>query len=166
MVRNNLQLVGWIAGFTLLLGLSRVIPHPPNFTPILAVAIFVPLLTGRWQLALPLTLGAMFIGDIIIGFHSFMLWTYGSIIIISMSALTFSLLGNAIVAPIIFFIVTNFGVWTSGYYGYTIEGLISCYIAAIPFFHMTLLSTVFYTFIFYAIYKSTESLYRYLQTKR
>jgi len=67
MVRNNLQLVEkvlWIIGFTLLLGFSRIIPHPPNFTPILAVGIFVPLLTGNWKHALPLTLGAMFIGDL------------------------------------------------------------------------------------------------------
>lgn len=160
MGRYNLHLVGWIVGLTLLLGLSRVIPHPPNFTPILAVGIFVPLLTGKWQHALPLTLGAMFIGDLYWGWHSYMLWTYSSIAIVSMIALRYSLLANCFIASIVFFIITNFGVWTSGYYGFTLEGLIACYIAAIPFFHMTLLGTIVYTALFYGIYKSTNSLYK------
>lgn len=160
MDRHNIHLVSWIVGLTLLLGLSRIIPHPPNFTPILAVGIFVPLLTGNWKNALPLTLGAMFIGDLYWGLHSYMLWTYSSIAIISMIALRFSLLANCFIAPIMFFLITNFGVWTSGYYGLTLEGLIACYVAAIPFFHMTLLGTIVYTGLFYGIYKSTESLHR------
>jgi hypothetical protein len=160
MGRINIHLVTWIAGLTLLLGLSRIIPHPPNFTPILAVGIFVPLLTGNWKSALPLTLGAMFIGDLYWGLHSYILWTYSSIAIISMIALRFSLLANCFIAPILFFIITNFGVWTTGYYGLTLEGLIACYIAAIPFFHMTLLGTIVYTGLFYVIYKSAESLRR------
>jgi len=160
MARHNIRLVVWIAGLTLLLGFSRIIPHPPNFTPILAVSIFVPLLTGNWKHALPLTLGAMFIGDLYWGLHSYMLWTYSSIALISLIALNFNLLTNCFIAPILFFLITNFGVWTSGYYGYTLEGLIACYIAAIPFFHMTLLGTFVYTGLFYVIYKSAESLRR------
>ena len=160
MGRIDIRLVSWIAGFTLLLGLSRILPHPPNFTPILAVGIFVPLLTGNWKHALPLTLGAMLIGDLFWGFHSYMLWTYSSIAIISMIALRFSLLANCFIAPILFFIITNFGVFASGYYGYTLQGLISCYIAAIPFFHMTLLGTIVYTGLFYGIYRSTESMHK------
>ena len=160
MARNNIRLVIWIAGLTLLLGFSRIIPHPPNFTPILAVGIFVPLLTGNWKHALPLTLGAMFIGDLYWGLHSYMSWTYASVALASLIALRFSLLANCFIAPILFFIITNFGVWTSGYYGLTLEGLIACYVAAIPFFHMTLLGTIVYTLLFYGIYKSTESLHR------
>jgi len=160
MGRINIHLVSWIAGLTLLLGLSRIIPHPPNFTPILAVGIFVPLLTGNWTSALPLTLGAMFIGDLYWGLHSYMTWTYASVALVSLIALNFSLLANCFVAPILFFLITNFGVWASGYYGYTLQGLITCYVAAIPFFHMTLLGTIVYTGLFYGIYKSTESMYR------
>lgn len=160
MAGNNIRLVIWIAGLTLLLGFSRIIPHPPNFTPILAVGIFVPLLTGNWKHALPLTLGAMFIGDLYWGLHSYMSWTYASVALASLIALRFSLLANCFIAPILFFIITNFGVWTSGYYGLTLEGLIACYVAAIPFFHMTLLGTIVYTLLFYGIYKSTESLHR------
>jgi len=158
MDRNNIQLVIWIVGLTLLLGMSRIIPHPPNFTPILAVGIFVPLLTGNWKSALPLTLGAMFIGDLYWGLHSYMAWTYVSVALVSLIAINFSLLANCFIAPIVFFIITNFGVWTSGYYGFTLEGLMACYIAAIPFFHMTLLDTLTYTLLFYLIYKSTKML--------
>ena len=158
MDRNNIQLVIWIVGLTLLLGMSRIIPHPPNFTPILAVGIFVPLLTGNWKSALPLTLGAMFIGDLYWGLHSYMAWTYVSVALVSLIAINFSLLANCFIAPIVFFIITNFGVWTSGYYGFTLEGLMACYIAAIPFFHMTLLGTLTYTLLFYLIYRSTKML--------
>jgi len=158
MDRNNIQLVIWIVGLTLLLGMSRIIPHPPNFPPILAVGIFVPLLTGNWKSALPLTLGAMFIGDLYWGLHSYMAWTYVSVALVSLIAINFSLLANCFIAPIVFFIITNFGVWTSGYYGFTLEGLMACYIAAIPFFHMTLLGTLTYTLLFYLIYKSTKML--------
>ena len=94
MDRVNLHLVIWFVGFTILLGLTRIIPHPPNFTPILAVGIFVPFLTGAWTSALVLTLGAMYIGDWIIGFHNYMLWTYGSLALVSIVALRFSLLAN------------------------------------------------------------------------
>lgn len=156
MVWRYIRLVTWIVGLALLLGFSRIIPHPPNFTPIIAVGIFVPLLTGDWRHALPLTLGAMFIGDLYWGLHSYMLWTYSSIAIISIIALKYSLLANCFIAPIVFFIITNFGVWTSGYYGLTLEGFIACYIAAIPFFHMTLLGTICYTFLFWIIYLLTK----------
>jgi hypothetical protein len=82
-----------------------------------------------------------------------MAWTYASVALVSIIALRFSLLANCIVGPVLFFLITIFGVYTSGYYGYTLEGLIACYIAAIPFFHMTLLGTLFYTVIFYSVYK-------------
>ena len=60
----------WVLFFTCLLGLSRIIPHPPNFTPILAVAVFVPFIMKNNLLAIPVTLGAMLIGDLYWGFHS------------------------------------------------------------------------------------------------
>jgi hypothetical protein len=160
MDRNNIRLVIWFVGATLLLGLSRIIPHPPNFTPILAVAVFIPFLTNSWKTAVPITLGAMFIGDLYWGLHPYMVWTYVSVLFASVLALYVRLLLGSILAPVLFFIVTNFGVWTSGYYGYTLEGLVTCYIAAIPFFHMTLLGTLFYTGAFFAIHKYTKPLYK------
>jgi hypothetical protein len=152
----------WIAGFALLLGLSRIIPHPPNFTPVLAVAVFIPTLIKDQELEATLvTLGAMFIGDLYWGLHSFMFWTYGSVILaVLFTALGYNIWINALTASVGFFVVTNFGVWASGYYGLTFEGLVACYIAAIPFFTNTLLGTLFYV----AIFKGIEHIHRRLVT--
>jgi len=141
----------WILGFACLLGLSRIIPHPPNFTPILAVAIFVPLIMKNKLVAIPVTLGAMLIGDLYWEFHSFMFWTYGAVILATQLK-NRNVFGNAVLASIIFFLVTNFSVWLSGYYGLTLAGLWTCYVMAIPFFGNTLLGTLFYTSVFWLIH--------------
>ena len=137
-----------------ILALGRIIPHPPNFTPILATAIFTPYIIKDKWIAMSIPLLAMFIADLVIGFHPYMLWVYGAIglsTLISNLSMRFDKeymqLGiMAIVSSILFFIITNFAVWTMwDYYPKTIEGLIMCYTMAIPFFHNTLLSTIVYT---------------------
>ena len=134
--------------------MGRIIPHPPNFTPILATAIYAPYLIKDKWVAMSLPLLAMFIADLWIGFHPYMLWVYGAIglsTLISNLSMRFDKeymqLGiMAILSSILFFIITNFAVWTMwDYYPKTIEGLIMCYTMAIPFFHNTLLSTIVYT---------------------
>jgi len=152
MVGNNIRLVGWILGLALLLGFSRVIPHPPNFTPIIAAAVFAPMILKDTKLGIALIFIAMLVGDVVHGFHPYMLWTYGSLVgAIIIGTYGKLLFVNALAGSVLFFIVTNFGVWTSGYYGYTFSGLIACYIAAIPFFVNQFLGTMFYTTGFYAI---------------
>ena len=153
MARSNIRMVEkilWVLGFTCLLGLSRIIPHPSNFTPILAVAVFVPLIMKNKLVAIPVTLGAMLIGDLYWGFHSFMFWTYGAVILATQLKFR-NVFGNAVLASIIFFLVTNFSVWLSGYYGLTLAGLWTCYVMAIPFFGNTLMGTLFYTGIFWLV---------------
>ena len=140
----------WILGFTCLLGLSRIIPHPPNFTPILAVAVFVPLIMKNNLIAIPVTLGAMLIGDLYWGFHSYMFWTYGAVLLATQLRYR-NVFGNALLASTIFFLITNFSVWLSGYYGLTLTGLWACFVAAIPFFGNTLMGTLFYTGVFWLI---------------
>lgn len=153
MGRRNIRMVEkilWVLGFTCLLGLSRIMPHPPNFTPILAVAVFLPAVLKNNLVAIPITLGAMLIGDLYWGFHSYMLWTYSAVILATQ--LKFKhIFVNAVLASVIFFLVTNFSVWLSGYYGLTLTGLWTCYVMAIPFFSNTLLGTLFYTGIFILI---------------
>ena len=135
-----------------LIALSRIIPHPPNFTPVIAMAVFMPYLTRNLYSAMVVPLSAMFVSDLYIGFHSYMFWVYGSILLGTlMSQYTMSIrktyvhLGiNALSSSVIFFVITNFAVWMSGYYGMTIEGLILCYTMAIPFFGNTLAGTFFY----------------------
>ena len=139
-----------------ILALGRIIPHPPNFTPILATAIYTPYMINDKWIAVLIPLSAMFIADIIIGFHPYMLWVYGAIglsTLISNWSMRFNKkyiqLGvMAILSSILFFIITNFAVWAIwDYYPKTIDGLIICYIKAIPFFQNTLLGTIIYTAI-------------------
>ena len=136
--------------FGVILALSRIVPHPPNFTPILASAIMAPMLIkDRWfGIAIPII--AMFISDIIIGFHPYQFVIYFSILVIGLVApmhKNYVKLGIlAIGASVWFFITTNFAVWIIwDYYPKTIEGLILCYTLAIPFFANTLLSTCVFT---------------------
>ena len=69
----------YLVFFGLVLAMSRIIPHPPNFTPILAAAIFAPYMVKDKWTAMAVPLFAMLIADVIIGFHSYMLWVYGAI---------------------------------------------------------------------------------------
>ena len=115
---------------------SRLLPHPPNFTPV--IAIFM--LSSGLSL-LPLLITYM-ITDALIGFHSYMLWVYASLFAVAYFQ------RGAVFSSTLFFVITNFAVWTSGFYGYTLEGLIMCYIMAIPFFVNTLTSTVLFTIMF------------------
>jgi hypothetical protein len=155
MGRSNIHMVEkilWVLFFTALLGFSRIMPHPSNFTPILAVAVFIPYIMRNNLTAIPITLGAMLIGDLYWGFHSYMIWTYGAVVLATQLRFK-NVFVSGLTASIIFFIVTNFSVWLSGYYGLTLAGLWACYVAAIPFFTNTLLGTLFYTGVFWVIYQ-------------
>ena len=141
------------AYFVGILAISRIIPHPPNFTPVIAMAIFMPYLTRDIYSAMAVPLAAMFVSDMYLGWHSSMFWVYSSILlgtILSRYTMTIKkkyvhLGTNALVSAIIFFAVTNFAVWMSGsLYPLTLEGLILCYTMAIPFFANTVLGTIFY----------------------
>ncbi len=136
-----------------LIALSRLIPHPPNFTPVIAMAVFMPYLTRNVYSAMLVPLLAMFVSDLYLGFHSSMFWVYISILLgTTLSHYTMSIkktyvhLGsNALVSSTIFFVITNFAVWMSGtMYPLTLDGLIICYTMAIPFFGNTLAGTLFY----------------------
>ena len=122
---------------------SRLLPHPPNFTPVIAVFM----MSGMVNL-LPCLI-AYIISDAVIGFHSYMLWVYASLF-----AIAFFQRG-AVFSSTVFFVVTNFAVWTGGWYGYTLEGLITCYIMAIPFYVNMLISTMIFAEMFKYFQKHT-----------
>ena len=132
------------------LAASRFIPHPPNFTSLLALSFYVPAVLGiRF---LPALIISFFITDLIIGFHGVTLFTWGSVILIGYMSKFFTKnitrrFSGALLGAFIFYVVTNFGVWSLGGYGYNIEGLISCYILALPFFGYTLVSTILFSAI-------------------
>ena len=128
----------------------RFLPHPPNFTPVIAMAFYLPIFFGMW--CIPFVLLAFAITDFFIGFHSLLVWTWGSLALISLiSKFSNSILSRlflSFVGAVIFYIISNFGVWFSGsLYQYSIEGLIQCYIMALPFFTNTLLSTIIFSLL-------------------
>ena len=137
--------------------LVRFLPHPPNFVPLTAIALFAGAYITDKRLAFIVPIGAMFISDAIIGFHNTMIFVYASLI--AMVGIGMLLQNRKRVAPIaiatvsgsaLFFLVTNFGVWLmTGMYTKTFEGLIACYVAAIPFFRYALAGDLVYvTFLF------------------
>jgi hypothetical protein len=137
----------------------RFMPMPANFTPLFGWAIFSGAFfaKNKWGLILPLALLVVF--DLMVGFHGGALVVWGSFIAISFVS-QFVLknkkvsyprvLGASVFAPLFFFITTNFEVWlSSGMYLKTMEGLISCYAAAIPFYHASQVSSLVFTGAFF-----------------
>ena len=143
-------------GIFVALAASRFIPHPPNFTSLLALSFYIPALLGIRYL--PALIISFAITDFFIGFHGVTLFTWGSVIFIGFLSKYFiknmiSRISGALTGACIFFIVTNFGVWSIGTYGYTINGLLTCYTLAIPFFAYSLISTFIFSGIIETIYK-------------
>ena len=137
----------------------RLVPHPPNFTPIGAMALFSGAYLGRrGAVALVAPLGALFLSDLVLGFYRGMPTVYFSvalIVIIGWMALRrvspIRVGGAAIASSVLFFVLTNFGMWlSSGFYPHTLAGLEACYIAAIPFFQNTVAGDLFYAAVLFA----------------
>ena len=143
-------------GIFLALAASRFIPHPPNFTSLLALSFYVPTLLGARYL--PSLVLSFIVTDLIIGFHGVTLFTWGSIILIGLGSRFFtntilSRVFGSLLGASLFFVITNFGVWTLGSYSYTFEGLLLCYTLAIPFFTYSLISTFIFSGIIEGICK-------------
>jgi len=146
-------------GILIILSVSRFIPHPPNFTSLLALSFYVPAFLGLRYL--PALLISFAITDLIIGYHTGTFFTWGSVFLIGLISNTFSKtltsrMSGALIGALIFFVVTNFGVWVSGMYGYTLNGLITCYTLAIPFFAYSAISTFMFSFLIEIIYKGYQ----------
>ena len=130
------------------LAASRFVPHPPNFTSLLALSFYIPAILGvRF---LPMLIISFIITDLIIGFHSVTLFTWGSILLIGLMSKFFiantkTRISGVLIGASLFFVITNFGVWSMGSYGYTLEGLIACYTLAIPFFGNTIAGTIIFS---------------------
>ena len=143
-------------GIFLILALSRFVPHPPNFTSLIALSFYVPALFGTRYL--PVLIISFIITDLFIGLHGLALFTWGSVIFIGIFAKFFNKnrlnrMMGALSGAIVFYVVTNFGVWSLGSYGYTAEGLMMCYTLALPFFGYTLVSTIIFSFIIEFVYQ-------------
>lgn len=144
----------------LLIGVvTRLVPHPANFTAVGAIGLFGGATVPKpFNYLLPLAV--MFITDIFLGMHSTIWFVYASIILTSYIGEKVIINGTfgrkltgSVLSATVFFIVTNFGVWlTTGMYAKTFYGLVQCYIAGVPFFRNMLLADIIFTFAFFAIY--------------
>ena len=143
MVKN----VKILFGFFLTILFFRYVPHLPNFTPILAMTFYGTLIFGRSSLTYIIL--AYAVSDLFIGFHNQLFWTWGSLFLIGyVSSLFRGLSGRSVgvfISSLLFFVLTNLGVFLSGYYGYTFESLIQCYTLAIPFYTNTIISTIMFS---------------------
>jgi|TARA_B110000438_G_scaffold233228_1_gene229209 hypothetical protein len=143
-------------GIFVALAASRFIPHPPNFTSLLALSFYIPALLGVRYI--PALIISFAITDLFIGFHATTLFTWGAVLFIGLLSKYFiknliSRITGALSGACIFFVVTNFGVWSIGAYGYTLNGLLTCYTLAIPFFAYSLISTLIFSSIIETVYK-------------
>lgn len=137
--------------------MSRLLPHPGNFTPVMAIALFAgaSILTKKESLLIPFL--AMLISDAIIGFHSLIPVVYGCMALFTVLGWhlqkekgILKTAGLGILGAGFFFIVTNFAVWAgSSMYEKSIAGLIQCFTLAIPFFQNTVTSTLLYSLILF-----------------
>jgi hypothetical protein len=152
MTSNQPRLIALVSAIAAAAAL-RLVPHPPNFSPIDAMALFSGAYLGRRGLAFLVPLAALLLSDLVLGFYAGMWVQYlavGAVVALGFAAVKHvSLLRVGIAAAassVLFFLVTNFGTWAlSGMYPHTAGGLAACYVAAIPFFQNTLVGDLFYS---------------------
>ena len=151
-----MQYLKFSIGIFLALAVSRFIPHPPNFTSLLALSFYVPAILGIKFI--PALIISFLITDLVIGFHNLTLFTWGAVILIGLGSKFFlknivKRVSGSLLGACLFFIITNFGVWSLGSYGYTLIGFITCYTLALPFFGYSLISTFIFSGIIEVFYK-------------
>ncbi len=141
--------------------LTRLIPHLPNFTAIGAMALFGGAYFSNKKIAFAVPLIAMFLTDLILGFHNTMIAVYiafALMVVIGMTMIKKKKTGNivlaSVTAAVLFFIITNFAIWLSGImYPMTGAGLVECYVAAIPFFGYNLAGNLFYAGVMFGLFE-------------
>lgn len=131
--------------------LLRILPHPYNFTPIAAMALFGGSMFGRkiWSFIVPLS--AMLLSDFVIGFHGSMYSVYSSFVLIAILGIVFLQKANfrnvvvlSLISSLLFFTITNFFVWYgSSFYPQNTQGLISCYAAGLSFYQNSFFGNLF-----------------------
>ena len=132
---------------------SRIIPHPANFTPILSIALFSGHLFQNKGKALAIPIVGLILSNFILGFESIS-WIVAGIIVgisalglhLKTEKLTAHWFSYSLISSLIFFILSNFFVWIRGdIYPRTGQGLFLCYLMALPFLKNTVLSTLLYS---------------------
>jgi hypothetical protein len=171
MITNHSRVVAILSAI-LVAAVLRLVPHPPNFTPVGAMALFSGAYLGRRAMAFAAPLGALLLSDLVLGFYHGQATVYFSvalIVMIGMVALSrispLRVGAAAIASSILFFVITNFGMWLfSGFYPRTLAGLEACYVAAIPFFQNTVAGDLFYAALLFGGFRIAELLIPRLRT--
>lgn len=141
----------------LIAAFSRILPHPPNFSPILAVSLFSGAYLMDKRLAYLVPIAAMFASDLFLGLHALMPVIYLLMVLfvffgtrLSKSVTATKTLGFTLVSSVLFFFVTNLAVWlTSGMYSLDLTGFVSCFTLALPFFQNSLFGDFVYSGILF-----------------
>ena len=177
MNKINLTYLGIIL-LILFASFTRIIPHMPNFTPIGAMALFGGAYLKNKYHAFLIPILSLWISDVIINnfilsyynefswFYPGFLWQYSSFIIIillgffSLKKISFkSVFVSSLLSSLIFFIITNFGVWFSGsMYPMNLNGFVMCYVAALPFYKGTILGFVVYSSFLFGAFETSKSI--------
>jgi len=158
--RRLILLVSVIAAAALM----RILPHPPNFSPIAAMALFAGAQLADRRLAYLLPFSAMLLSDLVLGFHGQMWLVYGCFAVmvwlgrcIADRQRVSPVLATTLGGTALFFLVTNLGVWAfDGLYPRTWDGLVSCYVAALPFLQNSLLGNLFYAAVLFGAWWLAE----------
>lgn len=171
-----------LTGIVLSGAAMRLIPHPPNFTPIAAMALFGGAYFASKRTAFLVPLVAMYLSDLFLGFfiydfgwfHGFMPFVYGSFamtvclgLLIRRRCSPLRIGAAALTGSVLFFVVNNFGVWVVGtFYPKTVGGLVTCYVSAIPFFRNTLAGDFAFTALLFGGFALAERWIPILREKR
>jgi len=157
-----------ILGLALMVAIGiviRLVPHPANFTPVFAIALFAGFyLPKKWAIILPLSV--MLLSELFIGFYAWqlMLVVYGSIALAGLIGVAskknrniLTVVTSTLVASILFFLTTNFAVWYfSSWYTHDLSGLMLCYTLAVPFFKNSLMGNLFFVTVFFGSYEMVK----------
>ncbi len=155
-IRADLML---IAALVALAAVARVLPHLPNFTPIVAAAFFAGSMLRFRALSPIVPLGAMLLSDAVIGFDNYGVTgvIYLSLALPAFAGILVRRIGlKALYVPallscsLLFFATSNFAVWAfSGMYSLDMAGLIKCYIAALPFLQYSVAGDLFWSVVLF-----------------
>lgn len=172
-MEKNISKTGKILEFLVVLflifigAILRLLPHPPNFAPIAAIALFGGVYLSK-KMAFILPILAMVISDYFLGFYQFSLMAFVYLSFLICVILGFwlknhkkwyTIFGTSLSGSILFFLLTNFAVWVfTGWYSKNFSGLVQCYLMAIPFLKNTIFGDLFYVTLFFGIYEVMEVL--------
>jgi hypothetical protein len=174
---TRLKFIACLIGLT---ALARLLPHEMNFTPVGAIALFAGTYITNKRMAFTLPLIVLLVSDVLLelfygtGFYRDMIFVYGSFALVVM--IGFLLRGReqrqtimvaSLVSSIVFFLVSNFGSWLMyNMYPKSLEGLVNCYIAGIPFFRGTVMGDLFYNVILFGVFALAKWRYPVLATEK